>query len=125
MSVTGREPAGLPNDGPAVLAAVKLQLSIPAADTGEDDRLEPVVAAVNAMVRELPVARRALLTDPAAWPAYVEHGAVMLAARVYRRRNSPAGVEAISADGAVYVMRNDPDIADMLLVGRSQLPGIG
>jgi hypothetical protein len=49
----------------------------------------------------------------------------MLAARLFRRRNSPAGVEAMGPDGATYVMRNDPDIGQLLRLGSWQLPGLG
>ena len=38
----------------------------------------------------------------------------MLAARLYRRRNSPNGLETITADGVAYVARYDSDIAAML-----------
>ena len=46
--------------------------------------------------------------------------------RLYRRRNSPAGVESFSdIGGAVYVQRNDPDIAMMLGIGTYARPVIG
>jgi hypothetical protein len=44
-------------------------------------------------------------------------GAAMLGARLYRRRNSPEGVATFTADGAVYVQRNDPDVAMLLGIG--------
>ena len=49
-------------------------------------------------------------------------GAKMLAARLVRRRNSPAGIEAFTPDAALYVTRHDPDVA--LLLGLDA-PGIG
>jgi hypothetical protein len=50
----------------------------------------------------------------------------MLAGRLYRRRNSPAGVEAFSdLGGAVYVQRNDPDIALLLRTGAYARPMVG
>lgn len=78
----------------------------------ERDQLEPVVAAINALVPTW--------IDPPGddgFPANVTMGATMLAARVYRRRNSPAGVEAMGELGPVYVQRNDPDVAMLLGLG--------
>lgn len=59
------------------------------------------------------------------WPAHWVHGARMLAARVYRRRDSPAGVEAMGELGPVYVQRNDPDLAQLLEIGRYAPPQVG
>lgn len=74
--------------------------------------LTDVVAAVNALL----VSWFGNLTDAVSleWPANYQLGATMLAARVYRRRNSPAGVEAFGELGPTYVMRNDPDVALLL-----------
>lgn len=47
-------------------------------------------------------------------PTNIAFGALMLAARVFRRRNSPAGVESLGEMGPVYVSRRDPDLAMML-----------
>lgn len=55
----------------------------------------------------------------------LKFGALMLAARVYRRRNSPAGVEALGELGPVYVSRNDPDLTMMLGLGNYRTPKIG
>ena len=49
-------------------------------------------------------------------------GALMLAARLVRRRNSPEGVAAVTADSVFYVARTDADVA--LLLGLDR-PGIG
>lgn len=49
--------------------------------------------------------------------AHVTLGAEMLAARLYRRRATPSGVEALGELGAVYVARYDPDIAQLLGLG--------
>lgn len=122
----------LPLVGPGSLPAVKQQLHIADADTTDDDTLEIIVAAVAALVRTLPVAGDASAdptTDPIVlldeWPAYVEYGSTLLAARLFKRRNSPAGVESFGEFGAVYVMRNDPDIAQMLRLGSWARPGVG
>lgn len=121
MSVHPSELAGLPEGGPASLEAVKVQLSIE--DDRDDARLEPIVAAVNAMVRTWPVAGD--LDADGAFAPYCVLGACMLAARLYRRKNSPAGVESFGSLGAAYVMRNDPDIAQLLQLGSYTRPQIG
>lgn len=44
-------------------------------------------------------------------------GAVMLAARLYARRNSPLGVQAFGDLGTAYVRSHDPDVSRMLGLG--------
>lgn len=51
--------------------------------------------------------------------------ATMMAARLYRRRNSPEGVQTITADAALYVARTDPDIARLLRIDQYQTPMVG
>lgn len=108
------------SDGPASVAQVKADLSL--VGTADDDQLARVVAAVNSRVRVLPVAQ--LPDDATEWPAHVERGANMLAARLFRRRNTPTGVEAIG-DTGLYVRRNDPDIALLLQLGDYAKPAVG
>lgn len=95
-------------------------------DANDDDTLALVVAAVVELVQGLPVAQ-ASNTDPAPddWPDSVRMGATMLAARVFRRRNTPGGVEAAGDFGIAYVRRNDPDIAQFLELGDYGRPGVG
>lgn len=123
MSIVPVEWAGLPEGGPADLPRVKLQLSIGADDTRDDDRLNAIVAAVNSLVRTWPVAAAAV-NEPT-WPAHIVEGAAMLAARLFRRKNSPAGVEVFASQGAAYVMRTDPDIAMLLKLGSYSTPQVG
>lgn len=59
------------------------------------------------------------------WKQQFAHGATMLAARIYRRRNSPAGVESFGELGPLYVQRNDPDIAILLGLGSYRRPAVG
>lgn len=59
------------------------------------------------------------------WPLRWVEGCNMLAARIYNRRNSPAGVATFGAEGAVYVSRNDPDVAMMLAIGSYTRPRVG
>lgn len=87
---------------------------------GESERLEveAVVAAVNALIVSYKGERDT-------WPEYWAHGAKMLAMRIYRRRDSPGGVEALGELGPVYVSRNDPDLAQLLEIGRYAKPVVG
>lgn len=116
-----------PTTGPATLAGVKAQASI--LDTRLDTYVQTVVEAVNSKVRRLPIARAGDLGDPDVdveeWPDEVELGANMLGARLVRRRNSPSGVETFAEQGAVYVQRNDPDVAFLLELGAYAGPAVG
>jgi hypothetical protein len=96
-------------------AAVAAHLSMDPTDGAVLAKLEATVAAVNALVPRL-------ATAPA---AAVELGGILLAARLYRRRNSPEGVATFTADGAVYVQRNDPDVAMLLGIGAYAPPVVG
>lgn len=107
--------------GPATLQQLKQLLKISDSDTTQDDELERVLAAVNDYVAGLPVSQPNP-TDPAPWPARTVQGAGMLASRLHRRKGSPAGVEAFGELGAVYVQRNDPDIAWLLKLGAYAKP---
>lgn len=62
------------------------------------------------------------LTDTGDWTARTVQAAIMQTARLYRRRNSPGGVEALTEGGATYVARFDPDIERMLRTGRYLKP---
>ena len=90
--------------------------------TAERDAAElgRVVSAVNSLVSEWTG-----LTDEDEIAANIQFGALMLAARVFRRRNSPAGVETLGEMGPVYVSRNDPDLAMMLGLGNYRRPVVG
>lgn len=115
----------LPDDGPATVDLVKLQLQL--TDQVDDAFVTSCTEATNALVRGMRVAQ--LADDagvwPAEWPADIVRGAVMLAARLVRRRNSPSGVEAMTDQGAAYVSRNDPDIAQLLQLGPYAKPSVG
>lgn len=114
-----------PTGGPTTPELVKGLLKI--TDTNDDGELADIVAAVNAVVRGLPVAARVsvLLPETDPWPANVSRGATMLAGRLFRRRATPSGVEAFGVDGVVYVSRNDPDIGMLLELGAYSRPGVG
>lgn len=53
-------------------------------------------------------------------PPRVIHGAALLAYRFYSRRSTPLGVLGFTEDGAAGIMRFDPDIQDLLGIGRSR-----
>jgi hypothetical protein len=92
-----------------------------------DAAMGTVVGTVNEYVSGLPVVANAATGDPptVTVPADVKQGAVMLGARLWRRRNSPAGVEAITEAGATYVARYDPEISRLLQIDGFARPAIG
>lgn len=99
---------------------VKRQLRIDAADTDDDDLIADCCAAAEPEVTR---ARPDAAADPTLVPdAY--HGAVMLAARLVRRRNSPAGIESF-AESVTYVASFDPDLDHLLRRNRYRMPGVG
>lgn len=107
----------LPPDGPATFAAARRRY--PGADA---DDLAALVAAVNAQVRTWPTAQRSR-GQLAWWPPTVA-GADMLVRRLWRRRDTPAGVE-VMGDAFAYVARLDPDVAQLLELGDWATPGVG
>lgn len=113
--------ADLPVGGPATVPGVKVHLGI--SDARDDALLGQFVDATNAKVRAWPAAF-GVVADPG-WPGDVVLGANLLAARLWSRRNSPNGVAAFGDQGAVYVQRNDPDLAMMLGLGSYAPPAVG
>lgn len=115
----------LPDQGPTTVDEVKTYAKID--DTADDERLEPIVAAVNTLVRGLPIVANLTLSEDDETPFSdpVKHGATMLAARLLRRHNSPDGVAAFGDQGPIYIQRNDPDIAMMLGLGGWASPAVG
>lgn len=83
--------------------------------------LDLAVAATNAFMARIATPAGELGT----WGDDQKLGATMLAARVYRRRNSPAGVETIGDMGPTYVSRYDPDLEMLLGFGQWQTPRVG
>jgi hypothetical protein len=123
------ELTGLPAQGPATLGGVRAFLRYREDDHTDDTELAAVVAATNALVRTWPCSAPAQTPEgeepPRGWPANVERGADMMAGRLFRRRESPAGVAAFGDLGAVYVMRNDPDVAMLLGLGSWSSGAVG
>lgn len=107
-------------------ADVKAWLALDATDTADDQ----LVQAVCAMTEPYVVRCRPEFTVPGTFPDYVPdaevyQGAVMYAAREYRRRNSPAGVQAFADGSTIYVSKYDSDIERALRVGAYATPGVG
>ncbi len=100
--------------GPTSTESVRAMLADADADVAG------VVAAVNSLVRGW------LRPAPdGEWDARHRHGAAMLAVRLYRRKDSPAGVLPFGAEGAAYVQRTDPDVALLLELGAYAPPRVG
>jgi hypothetical protein len=108
---------------------VKDQLRLDGTDTDDDALIGRAVASAQVEVER---ARRDQFAYPAGpgFPSVfqpdgeVYQGAVMLAARLVRRRNSPAGIETFS-DTVAYVSRWDPDIQRALRQGAYAWPAVG
>jgi hypothetical protein len=120
----------LPATGPTSRDQVRTHLALPAGDVRDNDRIDLLVLAVNARVREWPVADKSLKetqedADLAGWPQHVTQGATMLVARLLWRKDSPGGVAAVNDFGPLYVQRNDPDIAMLLELGDWASPAAG
>jgi len=113
-----------PIGAPVTVAAVADQLRIGPSDP-EYAQLDQPVAAVNALIGSWVDPPVDVDGNPADYPANIAVGGAMLAARLYRRRNSPAGVEAMGDLGPVYVQRNDPDVALLLGLGNHRKPRVG
>lgn len=94
-----------------------------------DIHLPIVVSATNALIARLPdidVVDQVVEGVPLkVWAPTTVLAATMFAARLYQRRNSPNGVEAVGEMGTTYVARYDPDIARMLYLDSFQLPQVG
>jgi hypothetical protein len=101
-------------------ADVKEWLRINGQDTEDDDLITRACAMAEPYVQRC--RPEWFTTDPYAQTAYMPdaetyQGAVMYAAREYRRRNSPAGIEAFGEAGTSFVARFDPDIDRALQTG--------
>ena len=103
-------------------ADVKEQLRIAPGDTTDDALITRCAAAVEPQVQR-PRADQ-YVGDVFTPDAEVYQAAVMLAARLVRRRNSPGGVETFG-ESVTYVSRMDPEISRALHTGPNRMPGVG
>lgn len=114
-----------PTFGPAWLSpeSVKEWLRLHEQDTSDDALLTQVCAAAEPYVQRC---RPEWLQDDERYVPDAEtyEGAVMYAARAYRRRNSPAGVELLG-DVTSFVARYDGDIDRRLRTGQFAPPALG
>lgn len=84
------------------------------------DELGPSVAAVNDQV-----SRWHEYAPDDEWTPSHQLGGVMLAAHLYRRRNTPGGVEQFNELGVAYVQRSDPHVSQLLGLGAWTPPRVG
>lgn len=90
-----------------------------------DFELDEVCEAVTALLASYADYEVPTYDNGLSWSPEIRYGAKLLAARLHRRRNSPAGVESLGELGPVYVSRNDPDLAQLLRLGRYSRPRVG
>lgn len=108
---------------PLTVDGVKDWLHI--ADDTDDDLIAWSLSATLDHVATLPYIHRQLVPDdPDTWSEDARLGTLMLAARTYRRRNTPGGLEVL-ADQVAYTPQYDPDIERLLRVGKRAAPGVG
>lgn len=55
----------------------------------------------------------------------VRHGTLLLVGRLYARKGSPQGVATFGELGAASILRHDPDVGQLIGVGRYAFPRIG
>lgn len=80
-----------------------------------------IVDAVNHYVDALPNIDR---DENGVWAPTTKVGAIMLAARLYRRKNSPGGIESVG-DSMSYIARYDSDISRLLNIDTFRKPVVG
>lgn len=110
-----------------LIADVKRQLAIDGIDTDDDVLIQDCIDASEPEVCRARPDSFDTLSDPVVTPAGhsdAYRGAVMLAARLVRRRNSPAGIESFG-ESVTYVAAYDPDLDRFLRRNRYRLPGVG
>ncbi|NUL43736.1 hypothetical protein F7P69_00775 [Cellulosimicrobium funkei] len=86
-----------------------------------DFHMVEVVAATNTYVEGLPSIDR---EEDGSWSANTRLGALMLASRLYRRKDSPAGVMSLG-DTSTFVSRWDDDLARLLNLQAWRKPMVG
>lgn len=84
-----------------------------------------VVLSTNAFVDSLPDKPTLIVEGEPEWAPQTKLAALMFGARLYQRRNSPNGIEALQEGGATYVARYDPDVARLLRLDGHQIPRVG
>jgi hypothetical protein len=106
-----------PDEELTSVGRVNRMLSRPAEDS--DPVVGEVVEAVNSLCPTW-------LAKPAdGWRPHQHLGATMLAARLYRRKDSPGGMADFGIEGATYVSGNWPDVALLLGIGNYGVGRVG
>jgi hypothetical protein len=105
---------------PTSATAVREWLQLTGEQSADEAKVADYVAATNALV-----SRFCTPETDGSWGPDVHLGARMLAGRLYRRRNNPAGMAEFAAEGPVFIQRNDPDIAMLLRIGAYTPPRVG
>lgn len=83
--------------------------------TDEEDAPDPAVETVVRAVCSL--VPRWRVKPAGGWDDATRYGAALLAARLYRRKDSPGGMAEFGTEGAAYVSGNWPDVALFLGIG--------
>ncbi len=126
MTETPEEPLPLPEVEPTTIERVVNQLRLKGGvdALSVDDLADMVdtVAAVNGWVRTLPIADGSRGAE--AWPANVGRGSTMLAARLWRRRDTTGGIYSAGDIVPVFVHQRDPDVALLLNLGDYGKPSV-
>jgi hypothetical protein len=108
---------------PLTVAGVKEWLRL--GDQADDEIVGWSLAATLDHVATLPyIHAQPDPADPETWGSDARLGTLMLTARTYRRRNTPAGLESLG-DQIAYTPQYDPDIERLLRVGKRAAPGVG
>jgi hypothetical protein len=100
------------------LERVNRMLSRSSGEPGEDGVVE-TVEAVNSLCPQW------MVRPATGWAAHHHLGATMLAARLYRRRDSPGGLAEFGTEGSSYVSGNWPDVAMLLGIGSYAVGRVG
>jgi len=99
--------------------SVAEQLSLPAGDAQRDQLPGPVAATLGFLEDWF------ALVPGEPWPDNKLQGAVMLAAKLHRRRNSPDSITNSGDYGPMYVARYDSDISMLLGIDKWMKPQVG
>ena len=111
-----------------LIGDVKDQLRLDGDDTDDDLLIARCIGSAQIKMQRARAGQYVPAPDPAP-PVYTPDGevyqtAVMLAARLVRRRNSAAGIETFS-DTIAYVSRWDPDLQQGMRTGAYAWPAVG
>lgn len=98
----------MPNPGEVLATLPTLKLYVGTRTTQDDELLKERLIVATEWVYERVMPERRLHNE-------VQEAILLLASRLYKRRQSPEGVAGFGGDGGVVrILAGDPDIADML-----------